>query len=143
MIRKPELLAAAGSVAEANVYFEAGADALVVGEDRFGMRLPGSMNPDHIREVTELAHASGRKIYVCMNNLMTNDLLADLPDYVKTLGAIGVDGVEFNDPSVLTSVKTIAPQIKLHWNAEMTATNYSTANYWGSKEHRESFLPVN
>ncbi|MEK3731347.1 MULTISPECIES: peptidase U32 family protein [Paenibacillus] len=133
MIRKPELLAAAGSVAEANVYFEAGADALVVGEDRFGMRLPGSMNPDHIREVTELAHASGRKIYVCMNNLMTNDLLADLPDYVKTLGAIGVDGVEFNDPSVLTSVKTIAPQIKLHWNAEMTATNYSTANYWGSK----------
>lgn len=133
MNMKPELLAAAGSLAEAKAYFKAGADALVVGEDRFGMRLPGSMDVNEIGEVTELAHASGRKIYVCMNNLMTNDLLDELPNYVKALGEIGVDAVEFNDPSVLTSIQTLAPHIKLHWNAEMTATNYSTANYWGSK----------
>lgn len=130
---KPELLAAAGSLADAAAYLEAGADALLVGEDRFGMRLPGSLTLDEITQVVQLAHERGSKVYVSLNNLMTNDLLPELPAYVKALGEIGVDAVEFNDPSVLTTVKELAPQVKLHWNAEMTATNYSTANYWGSK----------
>lgn len=133
MSNKPELLAAAGSTAEVRAYLDAGANAVVVGEDRFGMRLPGSMTLEEIREAAELAHSRGSSIYVCVNNLMTNELLNDLPDYIRSLGEIGIDAVEFNDPSVLTAVKEHAPKVKLHWNAEMTATNYSTANYWGSK----------
>jgi len=31
------------------------------------------------------------------------------------------------------AVRRIAPEMKLHWNAEMTSTNYSTANYWGKR----------
>lgn len=103
---KPELLAAAGSVADAAAYLEAGADALLVGEDRFGMRLPGSLTLDEIAQVVQLAHGQGSKVYVSLNNLMTNDLLPELPAYVKAVGDIGVDAVEFNDPSVLTTVKT-------------------------------------
>ncbi|MEK3781868.1 peptidase U32 family protein [Paenibacillus sp. FSL R5-0810] len=133
MSNKPELLAAAGSTAEVRAYLDAGANAVVVGEDRFGMRLPGSMTLEEIREAAELAHSRGSSIYVCVNNLMTNELLNDLPDYIRSLGEIGIDAVEFNDPSVLTAVKEHAPKVKLHWNAEMTATNYSTANYWGNK----------
>ncbi|MGG3278758.1 peptidase U32 family protein [Paenibacillus solani] len=130
---KPELLAAAGSVSDAAAFLAAGADALLVGEDRFGMRLPGNLTVDEITQIVNLAHMRDSKVYVSLNNLMTNDVLPELPAYVKALGDIGVDAVEFNDPSVLTTVKELAPQIKLHWNAEMTATNYSTANYWGSK----------
>ena len=133
MSNKPELLAAAGSLEEVLAYLNAGADAVLVGEDRFGMRLPGSMQLDEIRQATGAVREHGGKIYVSLNNLMTNDLLDDLSDYVKALGEIGVDAVEFNDPSVLYAVKEHAPHIKLHWNAEMTSTNYSTANYWGRK----------
>ncbi|ANY72328.1 peptidase U32 family protein [Paenibacillus ihbetae] len=133
MSNKPELLAAAGSTADVRAYLDAGADAVVVGEDRFGMRLPGSMTLEEIREAAGLTHSRGCSIYVCVNNLMTNELLNDLPDYIRALGEIGIDAVEFNDPSVLTAVKEHAPNVKLHWNAEMTATNYATANYWGSK----------
>lgn len=133
MSNKPELLAAAGSTADVRAYLDAGADAVVVGEDRFGMRLPGSMTLEEIREAAGLTRSRGCSIYVCVNNLMTNELLNDLPDYIRALGEIGIDAVEFNDPSVLTAVKEHAPNVKLHWNAEMTATNYATANYWGSK----------
>ena len=42
---KPELMAAAG-LWLMPAYLEAGADALLVGEDRFGMRLPGSLTLD-------------------------------------------------------------------------------------------------
>ena len=59
--------------------------------------------------------------------------LKELPEYVQAIGRIGVHAVEFNDPSVLAAIKEHAPDIRLHWNAEMTSTNYATANYWGTK----------
>ena len=70
------------------------------------MRLPGSLTLDEITQVVQLAHERGSKVYVSLNNLMTNDFFARAPAYVKALGEIGVDAVEFNDPSVLTTVKS-------------------------------------
>lgn len=133
MSNKPELLVTAGSVKESIVMMDAGADALLIGQDQFGMRLSGDFSMDDIREVVQLGHARNVRIVVSAHNLMTNDLLSLLPDYVTALGEAGVDAVEFNDPSVLLAVKTYAPHVKLHWNAEMTSTNYATANYWGRK----------
>lgn len=133
MGNKPELLVPAGSLAELQAYLDCGASAFLIGEDKFGMRLPGAFTPAEIAEAVRIAHERGAKIYVCINILMSNELLKDLPDYVKQLGAAGVDAVQFSDPSVLQTVKELAPQLKLHWNAEMTSTNYMTANYWGSK----------
>ncbi|MFR9707978.1 peptidase U32 family protein [Paenibacillus sp. MB22_1] len=133
MSKKPELLVPAGSLEELKRYFAAGADAALVGEARYGMRLPGDMTPQDIAEAVQVARQYGAKIYVSLNNLMTNDMLEGLPEYVKQLAECGVDAVEFGDPAVLQTVRTVAPQLKLHWNAEMTSTNYATANYWGTK----------
>lgn len=133
MSNKPELLVPAGSLAELQTYIEAGANAILVGDSIFGMRLPGDMTPNDIAEAVKFAHAHEAKVYVCASNLMTNERLKDLPSYIKALADAGVDAVQFGDPAVLQTVKELAPQIALHWNAEMTTTNYSTANYWGSK----------
>ena len=133
MSKKPELLVPAGSLEELKRYFAAGADAALVGEARYGMRLPGDMTPQDIAEAVKVAREYGAKIYVSLNNLMPNDMLEGLPEYVKQLAECGVDAVEFGDPAVLQTVRTVAPQLKLHWNAEMTSTNYATANYWGTK----------
>ncbi|GJM81569.1 putative protease YrrN [Paenibacillus sp. HMSSN-139] len=133
MSKKPELMVPAGSLEELKRYFAAGADAALIGEARYGMRLPGDMTIRDIAEAVQVARECGAKIYVSLNNLMTNAMLEELPDYVKKLADCGVDAVEFGDPAVLQTVRKIAPQLKLHWNAEMTSTNYATANYWGTK----------
>ncbi|MDO7908121.1 peptidase U32 family protein [Paenibacillus sp. JX-17] len=133
MAYTPELQATAASVSEALEMMDAGATALLIGDDRFGMRLAGHFTLEEIQETTKAAHARGVKVIVSMNNLMSNELLRELPDFVAALGEISVDAVEFNDPSVLAAVKEHAPKIALHWNAEMTSTNYATANYWGRK----------
>lgn len=133
MSKKPELLVPAGSLEELKRYFAAGADAALIGETRYGMRLPGDMTTRDIADAVRTAREYGAKIYVSVNNLMTHPLLDGLADYVQRLAVCGVDAVEFGDPAVLQTVRKVAPQLKLHWNAEMTSTNYATANYWGSK----------
>lgn len=133
MQKKPELLVTAATPQEAQQLLEAGADALLIGDDRFGMRLPGSFTLEQIKETVDEAHKRNGKVYVSMSNLMTNDLLQSIPTYIEKLAEYGVDAIEFNDPSVLAAAREHAPNIRLFWNAEMTSTNYATANYWGEK----------
>ncbi|GAA0138176.1 peptidase U32 family protein [Paenibacillus sp. YSY-4.3] len=133
MGNKPELLTPAGSLTELEGYLEAGADAALIGEEKYGMRLPGSMSAVEIAEAVKLAHARNAKIYVSVSNIIGNELLDELPLYLQRLEQAGVDGIQFGDPAVLQAVRSMGLSLKLHWNAEMTSTNYATANYWGSK----------
>ncbi|WP_238654170.1 peptidase U32 family protein [Paenibacillus piscarius] len=133
MNKTPELLATAASLEEAAALLDAGATALLIGDDRFGMRLAGHFTLEDTAAAVKLAHGRGGKVYASINGLIANSMLGELPAYVKAIGDLGVDGVEFGDPAVLAAVKAEAPGMKLHWNAEMTSTNYATANYWGRK----------
>ncbi|TDF97697.1 peptidase U32 family protein [Paenibacillus piri] len=129
----PELNISAGTVSEAKRYIEAGADAVSVGEHRFGMRLPGSISLEELGGLIPWAHERGAKVYVIVNKIMDNELLPALPDYLRNVQQLGADALVFGDPAVLIAVRHAAPGMKLHWNAEMTSTNYETAGYWGSK----------
>lgn len=130
---KPELLVPAGTSSELKAYLAAGATAVLIGEAKYGMRLPGDFSLPDIAEAVTFAHERGAKIYISITKLMHNEQLDELRGYVSKLAEIQVDGIQFGDPAVLQTAKEIAPEIPLHWNAEMTSTNYSTANYWGSK----------
>lgn len=132
-MKKPELLIPAGSVDEIREYIEAGADAVLVGEHRFGLRLPGEVTAEELSGVIPWIHERGAKVYVAVNNIMDNDVLSDLTAYIGKLHEQKVDALVFGDPAVLMSVRTAAPGMPLHWNAEMTSTNYATARYWGTK----------
>lgn len=133
MANKPELLATAASLEEMERLIAAGADAFVIGESRFGLRLAGEFDTDMLKAAVELARLHRIRIYASLNNIMDNATLELLPDYVASLHAIGVDAIVFGDPAVLMAARSYAPGTALHWNAEMTSTNYATANYWGSK----------
>jgi len=133
MINKPELLTGAATLDELERYMDAGADAIVIGESRFGMRLPGQFSPEQITEAVKLAHPRGVRIYVALNNLMDNETASLLPEYIRGLAGAGVDALIFGDPAVLMAARVHAPGMKLHWNAEMTSTNFATADYWGRR----------
>ncbi|MFP4978979.1 peptidase U32 family protein [Paenibacillus sp. CN-4] len=136
----PELLTTAASLEEAASLLDAGADALLIGDDRFGMRLAGHFSLEETAEAVRMAHARGAKVYAGLGAIMSNKLLAELPDYIRAIAEAGIDGAEFGDPAVLAAVKRSAPDLRLHWNAEMTSTNYATANYWGRKGAKRAVL---
>ncbi|QYR23436.1 U32 family peptidase [Paenibacillus sp. sptzw28] len=133
MLIKPELLTGAASINEMERLIEAGADAFIIGESRYGLRLSGDFDAAAIAQAAELAHSRNVRVYAALNNVMDNDTVKTLPDYVRQLADAGVDAIVFGDPAVLMTVRTAAPGMKLHWNAEMTSTNYETANYWGRR----------
>ncbi|UJF31941.1 peptidase U32 family protein [Paenibacillus hexagrammi] len=132
-MKKPELIVSCGSLEETKRLIDAGADAVLVGEEKYGLRLPGNIGLSDMQVAVEWAHARGAKVYAAVNNIFDNDTLDGLTAYIEQLHLIGVDALVFGDPAVLMIVRSLGKTIKLHWNAEMTSTNYATANYWGSQ----------
>lgn len=132
-MKKPELLIAAGSIQQMKRYVEAGANAVQVGEARFGMRLPGDMQIEELKRAVPWAHERGVKVYAVVNKIMENHQLDELQQYIADVHAAGVDALVFGDPAVIMAMRQAGVSLPLHWNAEMTSTNYETARYWKSK----------
>ena len=139
-MKKPELLVTPTSVENIEPLINAGATAFIIGEQRYGLRLAGEFNREEIVKAVEVAHAHDAKIYVAMNALFHNEKVPELGEYVTFLRDSNVDAIVFGDPAVLMTVKEVAPEMKLHWNTETTATNWYTCNYWGRKGAKRAVL---
>lgn len=133
LMKKPELLTTAATIDEMTRLIEAGANAFNIGEQKFGMRLAGDFTPDRIAEAVKLAHNGGAKVYVVANNIMDNTILPELPGYLSQMEQCGADAIVFGDPALLLAAREAGVKLPFHWNPEMTATNYATANYWAGK----------
>lgn len=139
-MNKPELLVTPTCVEDIEPLINAGATAFIIGEQRYGLRLAGEFNREEIGKAVEIAHAHDTKIYVAMNALFHNEKIPELGDYIAFLRDSNVDAIVFGDPAVLMSVREVAPEMKLHWNTETTATNWYTCNYWGRKGAKRAVL---
>ncbi|MDN3018633.1 U32 family peptidase [Paenibacillus sp. BSR1-1] len=139
-MKKPELLVTPTSVKEILPLAEAGADAFVVGEQRYGLRLAGEFNREDVKKAIELAHSKGKKVYVAMNAIFHNDKIEELGEYIQFAAENKADAIIFGDPAVLMAAKEAAPEMKLHWNTETTGTNWYTCNYWGRKGAKRAVL---
>ncbi|WP_010678224.1 peptidase U32 family protein [Bacillus timonensis] len=139
-MKKPELLVTPTCVEDIEPLINAGATAFIIGEQRYGLRLAGEFNREDIAKAVKIAHAHDAKIYVAMNALFHNEKVPELGDYVAYLRDSNVDAIVFGDPAVLMSVREVAPEMKLHWNTETTATNWYTCNYWGRKGAKRAVL---
>ncbi|WHY84817.1 peptidase U32 family protein [Neobacillus novalis] len=132
-MKKTELLVTPLTVDDIAPLAEAGADAFVVGEQRYGLRLAGEFSREDVEKAIELAHSKGKKVYIAMNAIFHNEKIEELGDYIRFAAAAKADAIIFGDPAVLLTAKEVAPEMKLHWSTETTGTNWYTCNYWGKK----------
>ncbi len=139
-MKKPELLLTPQSVEHVVALLDAGADAFVIGEQKFGLRLAGDFTVAQVEEATKLIHAAGKKVYVAVNAIFHNDRLDALDDYLKEMARIGVDALIFGDPAVVVAVRELGITIPLHWNPETIATNWFQVNYWGERGSKRAVL---
>lgn len=139
-MKKTEILVTPYKVDDILPLIEAGADAFVVGEERFGLRLAAEFHREDVKKTIELAHSKGKKVYVAMNAIFHNEKLEELKDYLRFTVEANADAVIFGDPAVLLSAREAAPKMKLHWSTETLGTNWYSVNYWGRKGAKRAVL---
>lgn len=128
MLQIPELLAPAGDLERLRYAVNYGADAVYCGLPEFGMRsAPANFTPEQLAEGVIYAHARGRKVYLTMNTLPTNEEADRLPEAIRVAAAAGVDAFIVADLGVLDACKTYAPQIDVHLSTQVGITNYAAA----------------
>jgi U32 family peptidase len=139
-MKRTELLVTPLSVDDILPLAEAGADAFVVGEQRFGLRLAGEFNREQVKQAIELAHSKEKKVYVAMNAIFHNEKMDELSDYIKFAAEANADAIIFGDPAVLMTAREAAPEMRLHWSTETLGTNWFSCNYWGQKGAKRAVL---
>ncbi|WP_395150557.1 U32 family peptidase [uncultured Allofournierella sp.] len=124
----PELLAPAGDLERLQYAIRYGADAVYCGMTEFGMRTASSnFDPQQLAEGTAFAHARGKKVYLTMNTLPTNQELERLPQAIQDAHAAGVDAFIVADLGVLSMVKQYAPDAEIHLSTQAGITNWAAA----------------
>ena len=128
MLQQPELLAPAGSLETLKYAVMYGADAVYCALPEFGMRAaPVNLTVGELREGCIFAHARGKKVYLTLNTLPTNEELSKLPQYIQDAAEAGVDAFIIADLGVLALAKKYAPQVERHVSTQAGITNYEAA----------------
>ena len=128
MLQIPELLAPAGDLERLRYAINYGADAVYCSLPEFGMRsAPANFTPEQLAEGVIYAHARGRKVYLTMNTLPTNEEADRLPEAIKSAAEAGVDAFIVADLGVLDACKHFAPDIDVHMSTQTGITNWAAA----------------
>ena len=121
-----ELLAPAGTWGAMTAAIDAGADAVYLGGKHFNMRLhEGDFNFDdaRLKEAIDYAHAHDVHLYVTLNNLISNEELPALRDYLAYLEEIRPDAILVQDFAVLELVHEMGITVPLHTSVMMNTHN--------------------
>ncbi len=126
-----ELLAPAGSLEKLKTAIHYGADAVYLGGKQFGLRAKAAnFELAEIREAVLFAHARNVRVFVTVNIIAHNRDLDDLPDYLTSLDAAGVDGLIISDPGIFRMAQKIVPELNIHISTQANITNSEAALFW-------------
>lgn len=128
---KPEILAPAGSPEKLKYAVAYGADAVYLGGENFGLRAAAAtFDLPSMARAVDYAHSHGVRVYVTLNIFAHNRDIEALPRYIKELAGLGVDAVIVSDPGVLSLVRELAPELKIHISTQANTTNWRSAKLW-------------
>ncbi|QQR65828.1 MAG: U32 family peptidase [Candidatus Brocadia sp.] len=132
---KVELLAPAGRWEALTTVIDAGADAVYIGGKRFNMRLHRSdfnFTDEQIVDAVRYAHSKKVKLYITVNNLLSDDELGNIAYYLSFLSEIQVDAIIVQDLGVLHLIKQLGISTPVHVSTMMNIHNIESA--WALKE---------
>ena len=130
IIKKPELLAPAGSLEKLKVAVMYGADAVFIGGKRFGLRSNAqNFSIEEMAEGVAFAKQYGAKIYVTTNIIAHDEDLDGLDEYLMDLERIGVVGIIVADYYIIHRAQTVAPKLEVHVSTQQSILNWQNAKF--------------
>ena len=129
-MKKPELLAPAGSFEKAKVAFLYGADAIYAGTSELSLRTRAEMQNDDLEKTIKYAHSIGKKVYTTINIYAWDNSYEEIKKQAKMLAELNVDAVIVADGGVVEAIKEVAPNIPIHISTQANIVSSHTANFW-------------
>ena len=128
-MNKPELLSPAGDMERLKYAFKYGADAVYLGAEEYGMRAaPKNFSLEQLKEAVDYANSIGKRIYLTLNTVPTNEEVVKMPEFIKKVARTGVHAFIVADMGVMEMAKEYAPNVEIHMSTQTGIMNYVTAN---------------
>ena len=125
----PELLAPAGSREAALAALSNGADAIYLGAASFGARVTAGFDTPALKEIIDLYHFHGRRVYVTVNTLVKECEMPGMRDTLRMLSDVRADAVLVQDMGVLSLIKEEFPHLCVHASTQMAIHNAAGARF--------------
>lgn len=129
-MKKPELLAPAGSFEKAKVAFMYGADAVYAGTSSLSLRTRSEMQDGDLANTIKYAHSIGKKVYTAINIYAWDEKYEEIKKQAKMLNDLKVDGIIVADGGVVEIIKEYAPDVEIHISTQANTVSYHSANFW-------------
>lgn len=124
-----ELLAPAGNWETLVAAIDAGADAIYLGGKHFNMRMlksDANFDNEMLKKAVEYAHAHEVMLYITINNLISDEEIPELEEYLTYLNEIQPDAILIQDLAVAQIVKKLGLNITMHASIMMNSHNNAT-----------------
>ena len=130
-MKRPELLAPAGTLEKLKTAIHYGADAVYIGGDAYGLRSrAGNFSFEEMAEGVAFAHERGAKVYVAANMVTHENNEIGAGEFFRTIRDIGIDAIIVSDPALMQIAAMDAPGLEIHLSTQQSAVNCETLNFW-------------
>ena len=130
-MKRPELLAPAGTLEKLKTAIHYGADAVYIGGDAYGLHSrAGNFSFEEMAEGVAFAHERGAKVYVAANMVTHENNEIGAGEFFRTIRDIGIDAIIVSDPALMQIAAMDAPGLEIHLSTQQSAVNYETLNFW-------------
>ena len=130
MIKLPELLAPAGTLDAFKTAILYGADAIYAGLPGFSMRARAKITTEEVKTGIDLAHDSGKKVYLAFNLFAHDSEYVNMPRVSETIRYLNPDALIVSDPGVLMWVRENHPDMPIHISTQANICSAASVKFW-------------
>ncbi|BCA87038.1 protease [Enterococcus saigonensis] len=131
VLKRPEVLAPAGTLEKLKTAIHYGADAVYIGGNAYGLRSrAGNFTYEDMAEGVAFAKEHNAKVYVAANMVTHEGNQEGAGEFFRELRDVGISAVIVSDPALIEICATEAPGLPIHLSTQASATNFETLEFW-------------
>ena len=130
-MRRPELLAPAGTLKNLRYALAYGADAVYAGVPRYSLRVRNNdFDLGNLAAGIALTHAQGRRFYLAANVMPHGAKLKTFLDDMAPVVELAPDALIMADPGLILLVRERWPELEIHLSVQSNTTNAAAVRFW-------------
>ena len=130
-LKRPEILAPAGTLEKLKTAIHYGADAVYIGGTNYGLRSrAGNFSYEEMEEGVRFANEHHAKVYVAANIVAHEGDTEGAGEFFRKLRDIGISAVIVSDPALIDIALTEAEGLPVHLSTQASASNAETLEFW-------------